>query len=135
MVRLATHTDCPDIAQGLLELVPRTGWAMYKHGVTYQDVLEFVTNRLVDPSCVLYVYDGGAVTAFCGASLSQLYVPPYHKTVYEWGWYGPPRQAALVWQAAKAWGKRHGAKLAGYISAKPGTSVTTIHEPYIWKVL
>lgn len=136
MIRLATHTDVAEIAQGLYDLVQNTGWKHYPNDVGVADVEEFVMAKLMDPQCVMYVYErDGKVVAFCGAALGRMFIPPYHRSVYEWGWYGPKREAVKVWQQAVMWGRSKGAKIAGYVSAHPGSRTNVVDEHIIWKVL
>jgi len=125
-----------EIAQGLHDLVQQTGWKQYPHGVTVAQVQAFVQEKLLDPQCVMYVYEvDSKVVAFCGAALGRMFVPPHHRSVYEWGWYGPKREAVTVWQRVVEWGRKKGATIAGYVSAKPGTRTNVVEEHIIWKVL
>ena len=137
MIRLAREDDTPAIIQGMLALKPLTGWALYdRPGYDESSLTYFLYKRMADPRSVLYVWDvGTSISAFCGGSLDRFYLPPHMPLVFEWGWWGPPREAVQCYQAVARWGKRHGAELIGHVKARPGMQANAIHEHIVWKVI
>lgn len=138
MIRLAQASDVPSVTEQMIQLQSRTAWAQFKEwGYNHASLSRFIHEKLSDPNAVLYVWDDGddRVAAFCGGALNLFYLPPHMPLVFEWGWFGPPRQAAACWRAVKSWGKRRGARLAGRVRTQPGTSAHVADEHMIWKVL
>ena len=138
MVRLAQLSDLPFITHGLLNLKQQTAWSRYKQSGYNNDTLsQFIKDRLVDSQSVCYVSccGDGQLCAFCGGSLNRFYLPPHMPLVFEWGWFGPSKQATECWHAVVQWGRKHGAELAGRVRAHPGSRPGKIVEQYVWKVL
>jgi hypothetical protein len=120
----------------MLSLKARTGWARVTVDYTIQTLTPFLYAQLADPRTVLYVWDDGTgVQAFCGGALSSLYLPPHDPTVFEWGWFGPAKQAVACWHAVQAWGRVMGAKWAGRVRPIPGTRADRVEEAMVWEAL
>ena len=137
MIRLATQDDVPAIVEGLYDFAESTKWReLYTTWPSRQTLREFVNRELTNPKSILYVYqDGEMITGFCGVSLSQFYTPPFIKTMFEWGWYGPPRVAASLWRQACNWAKERGVELAGRAVVLETSTPQKITEQMIWRRL
>jgi hypothetical protein len=137
MIRLAQHTDIPYLVDAMLALKARTGWAeIVVHGYNRSTLTPFVSDKLLDPSSVVYVSDDEqGVVAFCGATLGSFQFPPYPLCLYEWGWGGEKREAVRCWQAVKEWGKKHDAEVVYRVLAKPGKHQKRSYELTTWEVL
>lgn len=136
IIRLATPSDVPVITSGLLELKQQTAWAQCPHeGYTHAALVEFLDEQLRNDDAIMYVYDTGTVSAFCGGALARFYLPPHTLFVHEWGWFGDKRGCAACWQAVKQWGKKCGAYAARRVLARPGHSRTRYREETTWEVL
>lgn len=136
--RFAQHTDVAQLVQLMLELKQHSGWRDVTHaGWTVDALTGFIRHKLLDPRSVVYVCDGSdnVVTGFCGVTLGQLPWPPTSTTVYEWGWYGPARQAAACWKAARAWGRQQGAEYAYRATAQRSVTQCRVKELATWEVL
>lgn len=133
MIRLACIEDIPQIAEGLFQLVDTTGWSLFSVRPTYGELHSFLLNKLVSPDDLMEVWvENGVVEAFCGGTMGQFYAPPNEVTVYEWGWYGPPKKAAKLWHSLLQWGLRRGAVLAGRATIEQTNSRTHIIERITW---
>lgn len=138
MIRLATYTDIPYIVEGMVALKVRTGWACYlTDGYTHENLQQFVKDRLSDSQSILYISEptAGSLQGFCGASLNQFYLPPYMPLLFEWGWFGSPKEAARCWRASVQWGLKRGVQLVGRVHVSKGTRPSKIIEQQVWKVV
>lgn len=136
--RLAQHTDVVQLVQLMLELKQHSGWSRVTHaGWTIDALTGFIRDKLLDPKSMVYVCDDqhGVVTAFCGVTLGQLPWPPSSTTVYEWGWYGPARQATMCWKAARHWGYQQGAEYGYRATAQRSVTQGRVKELATWEVL
>ncbi len=136
-LRLAQHSDIPQVAEMMFQLKSTTGWSHAQHpGYNLPAITQFIAERLLDESSVVYVCSSGSdVVAFCGCRLGQLPWPPYLITIGEWGWAGPARESVRCWRACVQWGQRRGAGCAYRVSAQPGKKRTRITETVTWEVL
>jgi len=137
MIRLAQHTDIEYIVSEMLKLRSQTGWAQYTHdGYTRSTLIPFVSDKLLDPSSVVYVFDGDVgVVAFCGVTLGYFPLPPHMLMATEWGWSGEKTPAVRCFQSARRWAKHQGAELFCRTLAQPGRSTTRIRESITWETL
>lgn len=124
MIRLATDDDIPTLITLLLAMKATSGWANEYEALNDDLIRIWVTERLHHARnlCVVWAADDDRVTAFCGVTLNTQFHPPYVLYMHEWGWYGPPKQAARCWRHCTIWGKKHGA-VYGY----RGTNEPTLH--------
>jgi hypothetical protein len=137
MFRLATLDDTPALVDAMYKLKDQSQWAAVEEHAPTAQLTDWIRERLSSPRSVCYVWDDGRddISAFCGASLSQFYLPPHMPTVFEWGWYGSPKRAVQCWRACCAWGKKHGAEWAGRVSGKVGTDPRRVIEAITWEKL
>ena len=137
MLRHATPEDIPWLAHQMLLLKTLTGWATYPQpGYNYESLTRFLTLRLVASDSVCWVWcPAGVPTAFCGGDLQTFVLPPYMPCVLEWGWGGERRGAVRCWHALVAWGRDHGAQLAGRVQPSCGYAPNRIEEYIKWKVI
>lgn len=138
MLRLLRHTDIDTVVRMMLALRHTTAWSKYtREGYTYEALQQFISDRAFDPRSVCYVWDTGhgGVSAFCGGTLTPFNLPPHMPVVYEWGWYGSPREAVTCWKQVCAWAKLRGAELGYRVSGRPGSTMNKFCELGTWEVL
>lgn len=137
MVRLATYTDIPSLAQRWYEEKAKTCFAQLDIEWTVEGCAGYLMEALQDYRQVIFVTGNqGQIIAACGVILQQDLLPPHPLVVGEWMWWGSTKRTSVqVLQAMKQWGKEHGALLARYTLNQPSQSPTKFSETYRWEVL
>jgi hypothetical protein len=137
MLRLATDTDIPELVRMMLAVKADSGWANEPGAYNADTLTEWTALQLRESwgLCVVWEADPARLSAFCGVTFDALLHPPHLPFVYEWGWYGPVREAALCWRACTDWGRKHGAVYGKRATSNGRVHARRIEETMTWEKL
>jgi hypothetical protein len=132
-IRHATLADIPACARAIATLKDRLAWRVMPQPFTAEALADWLYLHLEDRHrCLFLVEQQGAILAGCGGVLGKQELPPHLVFVWEWAWWGRPRQAVKAWHQVKAWGRDHGAVLS---RASRYSTHPPIRETVHWREL
>jgi hypothetical protein len=137
MVRQVETRDIPTLAKLWYAEKPKT--CFNKLDIEWSELrcAEFLAEQRVNLNGAMFISEiNGQIVAAIGINISDHFLPPYPRVMNEWMWLGSnKREVVKVFQAAKEYGRQHGATLFTYVLNVPGQSATKFTETYRWEVL
>ena len=122
MIRTWVPQDIAAVAEACLLIRKQSEWDRWPEIETpLEDIGKWLLRMMTNPMVQVFVWEqeDKTISSVVGVSLEETKNPPFLRFVFEWClWGNNKREIALLWKAAREWGKGRGAILAQRGTAK-----------------